>query len=122
MKDVPAPVEVVWRQIADIRGYPTKMPRMSTDVYYERAWDDGTLRTKARYVMNAVPGYRFEFFVDHLAMEAQRSVVWSLDYDRRSDLDDLQGKWYIEPHRTRLGGRDSTTRRTLPGAGHSLGR
>ena len=44
---------------------------------------------------------KFKYFVKHTYDPAQRCMVFCLDYDRQSDLDDSVGYWYVQPGATR---------------------
>ena len=44
------------------------------------------------------PLLKLQFFINHLYDPAQHSLTWTLDYNRKSDLDDSCGYWYVIPH------------------------
>jgi hypothetical protein len=44
------------------------------------------------------PVFKLQFYVVHRYDPSQRSMTWTLDYARRSDLDDSVGFWYVVPH------------------------
>lgn len=46
---------------------------------------------------------KMEFFIRHIYYPGKNSLVWTLDYDRNSDIDDSCGFWYVVPHPTRKG-------------------
>lgn len=62
---------------------------------------DGSKQLKTRFLVKAAPGFSYEYYCDHLYSPMKKSLTWSLDYDRTSDFDDVQGKWYVAPHPTR---------------------
>ena len=39
---------------------------------------------------------QYEYYCDHTFRPNCDSLVWSLDYDKRSDFDDVAGHWHLE--------------------------
>ena len=59
--------------------------------------DDGGLRTiKSAYQIQALH-MKFNYFMEHTYDPAQQCLTFHLDYDRKSDLDDSVGYWYVQP-------------------------
>ena len=59
--------------------------------------DDGGLRTiKSAYQIQALH-MKFNYFMQHTYDPAQQCLTFHLDYDRKSDLDDSVGYWYVQP-------------------------
>ncbi|GMI50593.1 hypothetical protein TeGR_g1257, partial [Tetraparma gracilis] len=47
----------------------------------------------------------YECYYDHTLHPTKSSLTWSLDYDKYSDFDDVQGHWHVKslsPSRTRV--------------------
>mmetsp|Transcript_22822 Transcript_22822/g.69845 ORF Transcript_22822/g.69845 Transcript_22822/m.69845 type:complete len:168 (+) Transcript_22822:660-1163(+) len=40
---------------------------------------------------------KFKYYMQHFVDNDKGCVVWNLDYDRESDLDDSVGYWYVQP-------------------------
>ena len=40
---------------------------------------------------------KFNYFMEHTYDPAQQCLTFHLDYDRKSDLDDSVGYWYVQP-------------------------
>jgi len=62
------------------------------------------LELKTRYVLSIL-GFKLEYFVRHIYRPSIHSLVWTLDYDRASDLDDTAGYWSVVPLKKK-GGKD----------------
>lgn len=108
VQDIAAPREVVWNHVVDLSGYVGKVPKLrSLNVYSSelRANQRGLQEVieKAVYKVNVLPGYEYEYFVEHHASPAQGTLVFFLDYERCSSIDDMMGKWYLQDHPTKLG-------------------
>lgn len=108
VQDIAAPREVIWKHVVDLRGYVGKAPKLtSLNVYSsERRGDQGGLQEvieKAVYKVNVLPGYGYEYFVEHHASPAQSTLVFFLDYEHCSDIEDMMGKWYLQEHPTKQG-------------------
>ena len=41
---------------------------------------------------------KYEYYCDHTYRPDADSVVWTLDYDKTSDFDDIAGHWHLEDH------------------------
>lgn len=44
---------------------------------------------------------QYTSFYDHTYSPAKDSVTWRLDYDKKSDFDDVSGHWHLEDHPTK---------------------
>mmetsp|Transcript_16434 Transcript_16434/g.45512 ORF Transcript_16434/g.45512 Transcript_16434/m.45512 type:complete len:304 (-) Transcript_16434:128-1039(-) len=103
VRDVAAPMDVVFGQISDLQGYVGKVPMLNSLKVYDRKEESGIVVEKATYVIRVIPGYNFEYYVKHYASQKEGIVLFYLDYDRLGDFNDMQGKWYLEPHPTKAG-------------------
>ena len=45
--------------------------------------------------------FQYTSFYDHTYSPAKDSVTWRLDYDKKSDFDDVSGHWHLEDHPTK---------------------
>jgi hypothetical protein len=41
---------------------------------------------------------QYESYYNHKYQQDRDSLVWSLDYDKTSDFDDVAGHWHLEEH------------------------
>jgi len=57
---------------------------------------DGTRTIKTKMVVGVMPGYKYECYYDHTLHPKSSSLTWSLDYDKYSDFDDVQGHWHVK--------------------------
>jgi hypothetical protein len=56
----------------------------------------GDVELRTRYVLSII-GFKLEYFVRHLYRPSIRTLTWTLDYDRQSDLEDTAGYWSVVP-------------------------
>jgi len=98
IQDVAAPPETVWSRITSYEKYPQWVGPVSECETYKTEGD----HIKTRFVLKGL-GFRIEYFIDHTYRPDQGFMTWTLDYTRRSDLDDSVGYWFVEPHPTRDG-------------------
>lgn len=98
IQDVAATPETVWSRITSYADYPRWVNLVSECGNYEVAGD----HIKTRFVLKGL-GFRMEYFIDHVYRPEQGFMTWTLDYTRRSELDDSVGYWFVEPHPVREG-------------------
>ena len=83
----------------------------------------GCSTVKVRYDIHALH-MKFTYFMTHHYDPTQRCLVFHLDYDRRSDLDDSVGYWFVQPrgpHQCRVFYSCATRLRTwVPGPVYAL--
>lgn len=99
IEDVAAPPKVVWDQLLSFETYPSKVPRVKVCENYEVK----TNELKTRFVVKVCPGYTMEYYCHHVYSPAYRSLTWTLDYDKTSDIDDVHGIWRVVPHPSKRG-------------------
>lgn len=103
VRDMAAPPDLVFRQISDLEAYVGKVPMLSSLKIYSKEKNRQFTTEKATYIVRVIPGYNFEYYVEHRASPKNGVLMFFLDYDRFSDFNDMQGKWYLEPHPTKTG-------------------
>ncbi|KAG5188008.1 hypothetical protein JKP88DRAFT_347956 [Tribonema minus] len=97
VQDLHAPPDYVWDRILDFGNYPKMVPKVVKCNNYEvETFRNGTEAIKTRMVMN-VFGAKFDNHIYHTYFKSLSSLTWTLDYARRSTLDDSVGYWYVEP-------------------------
>lgn len=97
VQDVEAPKKAVWNQILDLNSYKGKVAKLKECKNYEVTKNrDGSTTIKTKMVIGVIPGYSYEYYCDHKLHAKKDSLVWSLDYDKRSDFDDVAGHWHLE--------------------------
>ena len=98
VKDIKAPPSIVTGRIVDIDGYPRMVKGCDRTSTYEvsTAARPGCQTVKTRYDIHALH-MKFTYYMVHHYDPDARCMVFQLDYDRRSDLDDSVGYWYIQP-------------------------
>ena len=95
VQDIAASPDVVWGRILDFDRYP----QMIDNVKEIEVYDKGTDRIKVRFVIGQF-GLHLEYFIDHIVEREKGFMTWTLDYDKKSELDDSVGYWYVEAHPT----------------------
>lgn len=99
VQDVKAPKSAVWNQILDLQSYVGKVDRVrECENYHVKKNDDGRWNIKTKMVVSVLPGYKYEYYCDHVYAPDCDSMTWSLDYDKLSDFDDVAGHWHLEEH------------------------
>lgn len=96
VQDIMAPSQIVLSRIMDFEKYDEMVSGVDTCVNYASFQDGKTQTVKSTYEISALH-MKFKYFVKHTYDPAQRCMVFSLDYDRRSDFDDSVGYWYVQP-------------------------
>jgi len=104
VQDVDAPREAVWSQILDYDKYKGKVAKVNeAKNYFVKQNRDGSATIKTKMVLGVIPGYSYTAFYDHTLHPSKNSVVWTLDYDKTSDFDDVAGHWHVEDHPSKPG-------------------
>ena len=101
VKDVRAPAEVITSRILDFDAYPRMIKGCdSLEKYEERDEALGVHKhiVKAKYHIHAMHMH-FTYFMTHEWDPDSRCMVFHLDYDKRSDIDDSVGYWVRLPLR-----------------------
>ncbi len=89
---VKAPPERVWRVVSDFKALSRYIDEVKRVEILRR---DGE-HTIAKLEMGQM-GISMEEFVDYRFRDAERWGTWTLDYSKRSDLDDSVGFWRVTP-------------------------
>lgn len=98
VQDVKAPTSVVWDRILDFDYYNKMVPKTAeSQTYRKEKLRHGQQRIWVRMKVG-FPMLKLQFFINHLYDPAKNSLTWTLDYSKKSDLDDSVGFWYVIPH------------------------
>lgn len=95
VQDIQAPAHVVLGRIMDLNKYPEMVSGCDACATYADTNQNGIQTVKATYEISALH-MKFKYYVTHVYDPAQRCMVFHLDYDRQSDLDDTVGYWYVD--------------------------
>ena len=99
IQDITAPTQHIWNQILDFNSYVGKVPKLKEcKNYFVGDDNEGAKRIKTKMVVGVLPGYKYTYYVDHKYHKGESSLMWSLDYQKYSDFDDVQGHWKVRPH------------------------
>jgi len=97
VRDIQSPAYVVMDRILDLDAYDRMVKGVDRVRRYGSAkLRDGTEEIRAVYDIHALH-LKFKYFMLHRYDPKQRCLTFHLDYDRRSDLDDSVGYWYVKP-------------------------
>ncbi|GMI21256.1 hypothetical protein TrRE_jg5873, partial [Triparma retinervis] len=89
VQDVAAPHDVVWSRILDFDHYTSMVPRtVLSENYSVRGGREKEIKTRMKL---SVVVTQMEFFIRHVHYPSKNSLTWTLDYDRKSDIDDSCG-------------------------------
>jgi hypothetical protein len=92
----------VWNQILGLDVYQGKVPKVKEcHNYVVRKNADGSHSIKTFMKLGIMPGYSYTNHYDHTFVLEKDSMVWSLDYEKFSDFDDVAGHWHLEDHPTK---------------------
>mmetsp|Transcript_3791 Transcript_3791/g.5642 ORF Transcript_3791/g.5642 Transcript_3791/m.5642 type:complete len:248 (+) Transcript_3791:148-891(+) len=104
VQDVNAPKSAVWNQILNFDSYVGKVNKLKEcKKYFAQRNKDGSSTIKVKMLIGVLPGYKYEYYCDHTFRPECNSLVWSLDYDKRSDFDDVAGHWHLEDNPNKPG-------------------
>lgn len=96
VQDIDAPVHVVMGRIVDLERYDQMVQGVDSCVNYVSTEQDGIKTLKSKYEIHAAH-MKLTYYMEHTYDPAQNCMVFNLDYDRRSDLDDSVGYWFAQP-------------------------
>jgi len=97
VRDIEAPAQVVMGRILDIKNYPRMVQGVDrVRNYLEASNPDGTQEVRSVYDIHVLH-FKLRYFMKHVYDPAQRCLVFHLDYERQSDLDDSVGYWFLMP-------------------------
>ena len=97
VQDVHAPSDIVWERILDFDHYAEMVPKTIRSSNY-RVLNDDKYQTIYTQMQVGFPMIKLQFFIRHEYYPVLNSLTWTLDYTRKSDLDDSCGYWYVIPH------------------------
>jgi hypothetical protein len=109
VQDVDAPPDVVMSKILDYDNYKHMVPDALESVMYKR---DIPAQGKHRYYVRIKSGtaaFKINIFTEIIHDVATRTMAWTLDYNKKSDVNDLVGcKYCTEIECTTMGHCEST--------------
>lgn len=100
--DIDSPPKYVWAKIGDYASYPDWIDNLNECEMYAKDGSNVYVRFEA-----SMMGIGAEWFIHHIYNVPAGYVTWTLDYDRKSDLDDSVGYWRVtelqsDPPKTRV--------------------
>ena len=98
VQDIAAPPKVVMDHILDYDRYVGRVPQMlESELYDKKSNGDKKGDTYFARLKTGMRGFSMEFFVKAIHHPAHNSVTWTLDYSKRSEIDDACGHWKVLP-------------------------
>jgi len=100
VQDVNASPTTVLGHILDYDKYAGKVPQTLESEVYKRKTNADAPGTETYFtrLKTGMRGFSMEFFVKAIHHPAHNTVVWTLDYDKLSEIGDACGYWRSEPH------------------------
>lgn len=100
--DIAATPSKIWSKIVDYANYPKMVDKVEECGNYKVSGSE----IYTRFLLG-VMGFDVEYFIHHTYRPDLGYLTWTLDYSRRSDLDDSVGYWRVTslttaPVRSRL--------------------
>jgi len=92
MMDISAAPDTIWSKILDYAHYPQMVDKVAECGNYRVAGDE----LYTRFVLD-VMGADVEYYIRHKVNKPAGYLTWTLDYSRKSDLDDSVGYWRVTP-------------------------
>ena len=77
------------------------VPRTVLSKNYKVTGKPGSTQTMHTEMKFSVVVTKIQAFFIHTYTPSKNSLTWTLDYGRKSDVDDSCGFWYVAPHPTR---------------------
>merc|ERR1712176_1126192 len=96
VQDIRAPANVVMSRIMDLEKYDQMVDGVDSCVNYVSTQEGGRQVVKSTYDISVLH-MKFKYFMKHTYDPGERCMVFHLDYDKRSDIDDSVGYWYVLP-------------------------
>ena len=93
--EVNAPPDIVWAVITDLKAMPSYVEEIKAVDVLTKSGD----HTVAKLALGQM-GVSLEEFVDYDFHNSARQGTWTLDYSKRSDIDDSVGFWRVTPSST----------------------
>jgi hypothetical protein len=90
VQDIKAPPATVWSRIVNYGMYPKWVEHVTACGNYKTGGSD----IYTRFVLD-VWGAEIEYYIHHTYRPDLGWLTWTLDYGRRSDLDDSVGFWRV---------------------------
>ena len=91
--DVAADPAKIWATILDYKAYPEWIDKLDQTKVYGGSAADGYLVTFELGVL----GMDIIYYIDHNYFPDKGLLTWTLDYSRKSDVDDSTGYWLVYP-------------------------
>jgi len=94
VQDIPAPSNIVMSRIMDFEKYDQMVDGVDSCVNYVSTQEAGRQVIKSTYDISVLH-MKFKYFIKHTYDPQEKCMVFHLDYDKRSDIDDSVGYWYV---------------------------
>mgnify|MGYP003951744245 CR=1 FL=1 len=88
---IKASPEVIWSTILNYSQYKNRVKNVKSCSVYKRSGDDIYVD-----MQSSVFGFGFGLYTRNTVKKDQGYMAWTLDYDRKSDVEDMVGYWRLE--------------------------
>ncbi len=92
IQDIDAPADVVWDTILAYDRYPDWVAHVESAEIYARRGHHWLIAFEL-----SLFGMSVDYFTDNLVRRDEGWMSWTLDYSRKSDVDDMVGYWLVTP-------------------------
>jgi hypothetical protein len=96
VQDISTPASVVLGRILDLNAYDRMVSGVDSCLTYCSSDSGGLQTVKSTYEISALH-MKYKYYVEHTFDPSANCMTFRLDYDRRSDIDDTVGYWYVDP-------------------------
>ncbi len=90
IQDIRAPASVVWNTILAYDRYPDWVAHVESAEVYEKRGDHWLIAFEL-----SLFGLGVDYYTDNLILREEGWMSWTLDYSRKSDVDDMAGYWLV---------------------------
>mmetsp|Transcript_25208 Transcript_25208/g.81519 ORF Transcript_25208/g.81519 Transcript_25208/m.81519 type:complete len:277 (-) Transcript_25208:1757-2587(-) len=98
--DVASPPKYVWNAVLDFEHYEGRLAQCKKSTVYERKRSRRTETIKVHMILDAFVK-EFNCYYDHTYRPDESALTWTLDPDKKSDFNDVQGQWCVDKHPTK---------------------
>ena len=89
---IEASPEIIWKTILSYHRYRDWVKNVDSCMVYQRSGDDLYVDMQI-----SVLGFKSGIYTKNTVNKAQGYMTWTLDYSRKSDVNDLVGYWRVTP-------------------------
>jgi len=96
--DIATSPDIVWSRIMSFDHYAEWIKPVKFCSIYAQSGDTTRTHTQVKGFL-----YKYEYFLINVFWPEYDLLLWTMDYDRKSDFDDCVGAWFVERHPSKEG-------------------